>query len=116
MLPLDVPIYVALGRVDLRWSFDRLIAIVRDTFGQDPRGGLALFVNRRADRAKLLFHDGSGWCLLYKRLERGVFPLPESVDPRVASVCISSRELALILQGRDLPARGRRRKTKPVLH
>lgn len=105
MLPVDLPIYVALGRVDLRWSFDLLIGIARDRLHQDPRGGLVLFVNRRADRAKILFRDPSGWCLLYKRLDRGVFPLPETLDAAAACVRISSRELELILRGRDLPKR-----------
>lgn len=105
MLPVDLPIFVALGRVDLRWSFDLLIGIARDRLQQDPRGGLVLFVNRRADRAKILFRDPSGWCLLYKRLDRGVFPLPETLDPAAPCVRISPREFELILRGRDLPKR-----------
>ena len=120
MLPVDVPIYVALGPVDLRWSFDLLIGIVRDRLGQDPRGGLVVFLNRRADRAKILFHDASGWCLLYKRLDRGVFPKPETIDANAPAVRVSPRELELLLVGRDLPERGHgqraARKPKPVLH
>ena len=120
MLPTNTPIYVALGRVDLRWSFDLLIGVVRDRLRHDPRGGLVVFVNRRADRAKILFHDGSGWCLLYKRLDRGVFPMPETLDPNASSVRISARELELILLGRDLPSSRRARdlpkKSTPIVH
>jgi len=119
MLPMDVPIYVALGPVDLRWSFDLLIGIVRDKLQQDPRAGLVVFLNRRADRAKILFRDASGWCLLYKRLDRGVFPKPETLDPSAPSVRVSTRELELLLLGRDLPTRGQpraRKKSTPVLH
>jgi len=46
MLPVDLPIYAPLGRVDLRWSFDLLIGIARDRLHQDPRGGLVLFANQ----------------------------------------------------------------------
>lgn len=119
MLPVNVPIYVALGPVDLRWSFDLLIAIVRDKLHQDPRAGLVVFLNRRADRAKILFRDASGWCLLYKRLDRGVFPRPETLDPSAPCVRVSTRELELLLLGRDLPTRRRPRtakKSMPILH
>lgn len=120
MFPGDMPIYVALGRVDLRWSFDLLVGIVRQRLGQDPRGGLVVFINRRADRAKILFHDGTGWCFLYKRLDKGVFPMPETLEADAMSVRISARELELMLLGRDLPARQslpkRPKISKPTLH
>jgi transposase len=119
MLPVDVPIYVALGPVDLRWSFDLLIGVVRDKLRHDPRAGLVVFLNRRGDRAKILFHDASGWCLLYKRLDRGVFPKPETLDPTAPSVRVSARELELLLLGRDLVARRQSRagrKSMPILH
>jgi transposase len=117
MLPADLPVYVALGRVDLRWSFDVLIGIARNKLLQDPRGGLVMFVNRRADKAKILFRDPSGWCLLYKRLDRGVFPMPETLDPHAPCVRISARELELILRGRDLSSRRfRPKKSAPTVH
>ena len=34
MLPTNTPIDVELGRVDLRWSFDLLIGVVRDRHGR----------------------------------------------------------------------------------
>jgi transposase len=119
MLPAGVPIWVALGPVDLRWSFDLLIGVVRDRLGREPREGLVVFLNRRTDRAKILFHDGSGWCQLYKRLDRGLFPLPETLEVGAVSVTVSHRELALMLLGRETSRTRRPRKvtrSAPIVH
>jgi transposase len=35
-----------------------------------------LFLNKRRRIAKALWFDGSGWCVLAKRLEAGSFQLP----------------------------------------
>jgi transposase len=121
MLPGTLPIWVAVGHVDLHWSFDRLIGIVRSQLGRDPKAGLFVFLNRRANKAKVLFYDSSGWCVLYKRLDRGVFPRPETLEAESAYVVVSLRELELMLVGRDLPTHRRRlvpvaRKNNPVIH
>lgn len=99
MLPSSLPIWVAMGPVNLRWSFDRLIGIVRDNLGADPSCGLFVFLNRRATRAKVLFHDGTGWCQLYKRLDKGKFPLPITLENGTVRVRISPEELHLLLVG-----------------
>jgi transposase len=121
MLPASMPIWVACGPVDLHWSFDRLIGIVRNQLGGDPGRGLFVFLNRRAVRAKVLFHDGTGWCVLYKRLDRGTFPLPATLETGAVSVRISLRELELMLLGRDLPSQRRThlpeaQKDTPTVH
>jgi transposase len=68
MLPRAVAIFAATEPIDMRRSFDRLAAARRETLGQDPRSGaLFLFVNRAADRLKVLWWDRTGYCILYKR-------------------------------------------------
>lgn len=121
MLPADLPIWVSTCPVDLHWSFDRLVGIVRSHLGGDPKAGLYVFLNRKADKAKVLFHDHSGWCLLYKRLDRGVFPRPETLENSPVSVRISLRELQLMLVGKELPTERRItspivKKSTPILH
>jgi transposase len=105
MIPARTAIFVATAPVDLRRSFDGLAAIASDALQGDPQSGaLFLFFGRRRDRLKLLWWDRTGFCLLYKRLERGVFRVPGPLHPGDASVSISAVELARILEGVDLPA------------
>jgi transposase len=105
----------------MRKSFDGLFGMVREFLGQDPLSGhLFLFLNRRRDRAKILFWDRDGLVIWYKRLEAGSF---QSLDPtpRAAQVSgsagleLSGTELALILGGIDLAtARHRKRYCRPA--
>ncbi|HXX67716.1 MAG TPA: IS66 family insertion sequence element accessory protein TnpB [Polyangiaceae bacterium] len=103
MLPSKMPIYCATSPVDLRRSFDGLAQAARETMGKDPHSGaLFLFVNKVGDRLKALWWDRTGYCLLYKRLERGVFRFPSAMRPGDTSVAIEATEFAKILEGLDL--------------
>jgi transposase len=106
MLPPSVRIFVASQPVDLRQSFDRLAACAKEQLGGDAFSGhLFVFRNRRGDRVKILYWDRSGFCLWYKRLERGVFRLPSG---KQGSVELEWAELALLLEGIDLEGAQRR--------
>ncbi len=72
MIPSGVDIDLALEPVDMRSSFDRLYCLVKERVGYDSRSrALFVFFGRRKDAIKVLFFDGSGMCILYKRLDRG---------------------------------------------
>lgn len=72
-LPSTARVFVAAAPIDMRGSFDSLAGAVR-TLGLDRVSGhLYLFLNKRRRLAKALWFDGSGWCLLAKRLEAGSF-------------------------------------------
>lgn len=105
MIPAMIAVFVCSVAVDLRASFDRLAALAREHVGRDPLTEVALylFVNKAHTHAKILWWDKSGWCLLYKRLERGTFRIPDVLDPDTKHVTIGRAELALILEGIDLP-------------
>jgi len=78
--------------------------------GQDPLSGhLFVFFNRRGDRVKILFWDRSGFCLWYKRLEQGVFRLPQSLADAVNPE-VELADLSLILEGIDLSGAQRRKR------
>lgn len=63
---------VATRPVDFRKSAEGLAALVRETMGADPfSGAVYVFREKRADRIKLVHFDGTGVCLLSKRLEDG---------------------------------------------
>lgn len=71
-------VYVACGYTDLRRGVDSLAAMVQQ-FDLDPfTNTLFLFCGRRRDRIKALYWEGSGFVLLYKRLESGSFQWPRS--------------------------------------
>jgi transposase len=108
-----VRIFVATAPTNMHLSFDRLAALARDVIQQDPLSGhLFVFRNRLGDRVKILVWDRSGFCLWYKRLEKGVFHFPVAPAPHLE---LDAAELLLLLDGIDLaPARRRARFTLPV--
>jgi transposase len=74
MIPAGVEIFIALEPIDLRYSFDRLAGLAKEHMGYEARSGaLFVFFGRRRDALKVLFFDGSGMCIFYKRLDRGTF-------------------------------------------
>jgi transposase len=105
-LPPAVRIFVATAPTNMHLSFDRLAALARDVLAQDPLSGhLFAFFNRSADRVKILYWDRSGFCLWYKRLERGVFHLPRADASRFE---LDAAELLLLLDGIELATATRR--------
>jgi transposase len=106
MIPRGVEVFVGLEPIDLRWSFDRLSGIVTERIGREARSG-ALFVlfGKRRDAMKVLFFDGTGMCVFYKRLDHSTFRLPEATDAKATSVVIDERELDDLLDGIDVEAK-----------
>lgn len=101
-IPSSMSIYVAASPVDMRLSFDRLAGIVRERLEANPRGeALVVFYNRRRTLMKLLWHDGGGYCVLYKRLDRGVYRIPLTIPPEAQRISVSYRELMLLFEGVD---------------
>jgi len=99
MPPPAVRVFVASVPVDLRRSFDSLAALTEELLRQDPLSGhLFVFRNRPGDRVKILYWDRTGYCLWYKRLEKGTFRLPSGPG----GVEISPAELILLLEGIEL--------------
>jgi transposase len=77
-------LYVCLEPADMRKSVDGLAAVARGQAGNEVlEGHLFLFRNRRGDRLKVLFWDRNGFCILYKRLERGRFSFPPAGSGRI---------------------------------
>ena len=77
LVPAGIKVHMAVGYTDLRKGLDGLAVLVEQVLQQDPFSGhLFAFRGRRADMIKVLFWDGSGLCLLTKRLEEGCFAWP----------------------------------------
>ena len=102
MIRLPSTVYVATAPVNLRLSFDRLAGIVRNELGGEPRADAAyVFHNRRRTHLKILWHDGRGYCLIYKRLDRGVYRIPLAIPAGARRIVVSRSELELIFEGID---------------
>jgi transposase len=92
-------IFLAVTPVDGRKSFNGLYSLVKETLQQEPTSGyLFVFTNRRKNRLKILFWDGSGLCLFCKRLERGSYAWPDGQD---LSRALRPEELHLLVHGID---------------
>lgn len=104
MIPLSpaTHIFLAAGATDLRKSFEGLSDLVSHHFQQDPLSGhLYVFTNRRRNRIKLLYADGSGLWLCTKRLHgQGTFAWPATTGE--SAVTLAAQELNLLLSGIDL--------------
>jgi transposase len=95
-------VWVATTPVDMRKSFDGLAEVVRSFLGHDPLGGnVFVFRNRSSERVKILWWDGDGLTIYYKRLERGTFRFPQS-DER--SVAVDAAQLLRLLDGLEVAA------------
>jgi transposase len=72
---------------------------VQEALAADPFcGTIYVFRAKRADRVKLLWWDGTGICLLAKRLEGGQFRWPKVEDGMIS---LSAAQLATLLEGLD---------------
>ena len=92
--------------VDMRKSFNGLVALVQGVLKEDPLSGcLFVFFNRRGNYMKLVTWDRTGYCLFAKRLEQGRFRLPSGERKQE----ISEQAFCLILDGIVL---GRRRQMR----
>ena len=76
--------------VDMRRSFDGLLAIVQNEFMRDIlQGDVFLFLNRRRDRIKILWWDGDGMAIFMKRLEAGTYQRPVLAADQVSLLIIN---------------------------
>jgi transposase len=84
----------------MRLSFDGLHSLVIGQIKQSPQSGhLFLFSNKRKDRMKIYFYDGSSAWVCARRMEQGRMHWPSSEDGHVQ---LTQAEFAMLLGGFDL--------------
>jgi len=104
----QVKIFVCTEPTDMRRSFDGLAMMTETIVKEDPLSGhLFVFINRRRDRLKILWWEGDGAAIYYKRLEEGTFEIPAGENGRVR---MKQAELAMLLEGVELKGMRRRRR------
>ena len=95
--PTGVRVLVATKPVDFRKGMDGLAAYIEQQLLADPFSGVIyVFRAKRADKVKLLFWDGTGICLVTKRLEGAKFFWPAIED---GVMRLSPAQLSALLEG-----------------
>ena len=110
--PTGIRVLVATKPVDFRRGMDGLAAYVQQNMQSDPFSGVVyVFRAKRADRVKLLFWDGTGVCLLSKRLEGSRFHWPAIED---GVMRLPPAQLSELLEGLDWSCVHMRRVARPT--
>ena|ERR1700742_3041388 len=92
-------VVVAAKPVDFRKGMDGLASVVTQVLASDPfAGDVFVFRAKRMDRVKILIWDGSGLCLVTKRLEAGGFTWPPVRD---GSITLTPGHFRLLFAGMD---------------
>jgi transposase len=98
-IPGDIKVWLATGQTDMRKGMNSLALQVQEKLGRNPHAGdLFVFRGKRADRVKMIWHDGLGMSLYLKRLERGAFIWPSIAD---GALSITGAQLNYLLSGID---------------
>lgn len=101
--PSSIKVYLAIEACDMRKSFNGLYSLAMEQLREDPRkGSLFAFSNRRRNRCKLLYYDGSGLWVLAKRLEKGTFSWPRGITGKRSKMLLAPEALGMLLNGIDL--------------
>jgi transposase len=110
-VPSGVRVWLAVGVTDMRRGMNSLALQVQQGLGRNPHGGdLFVFRGRRGHLIKILWHDGLGFSLYAKRLERGRFLWPSPADGVIA---ITPAQLGYMLEGIDW--RNPQRTWRPII-
>lgn len=99
----SLKIYVAVEPIDMRKGFEGLHAAVVEKLQLDARSGaLFVFTNKSRTRLKILYWDRSGLWLLTKRLEKGTFAWPRSVEAGATRINLKPEAFARLTDGIDM--------------
>ena len=89
--------YIRCGYTDMRKQIDGLVALVQLEYQQEMNEeSLYLFCGRRSDRIKVLYWDGTGHVLLYKRLSEKRFQWPRN---REELKLLTQQEFRWLMEG-----------------
>ena len=102
--------FVCSTTIDMRNGFDGLAGIVRNHLKKDPiSGDVFIFLNKIRTHVKILYWDGDGFALFYKRLELGRYSLTAHHEP---SKQLKREELMMLLEGLSIKEMKRKKRFK----
>lgn len=94
---------LAMKPADLRRSFDGLATLVREELKENECSSqIFVFTNKRRNRIRLLYWDGTGLWLMTKRLEEGCFSWPKVPEEDATKFQMRPEALEMLLSGIDL--------------
>ena len=96
MIRIDA-VWLAIDPLDMRAGTDTALGRVVQVLGAAHPHTAYLFANRRANRMKVLIHDGIGIWLAARRLHQGHFVWPTS--PGARQLTISHAQLDALVLG-----------------
>lgn len=110
LLPSQFKFYLYNQPTDMRKSFDGLYGIIKASLKVNPLSGdIYVFMNKRRNHIKLLYWDGDGFWIFYKRLEKGTFQKPVRISEN-GTVHLLYNELVMLLDGIDINSVRRRQR------
>jgi transposase len=93
-------IYLYCGYTDMRKGITGLSLLAGEVISRGlSTGSLFVFRGKRADKIKILWWDGQGFCLYYKCLDRGKFTWPSTSSK--GTVTITKAQLSMLKEGID---------------
>lgn len=93
-------IYLCTGHTDMRKGINGLSILAQSVISDKLNtGALFAFRGKRADRIKMLWWDGQGFCLYYKCLDIGKFVWPKLDEQK--SLTITRAQLAMLIEAID---------------
>jgi len=114
MIDISGSIFVCTAYVDMRKSIDGLSQLAFEfTSGSavnstkstpeviDINTSVFIFINRTKDKIKILVKESNGFCLIYKRLDRGCFKINFTGH---GPVSVTRQQLRWLLDGLDYAA------------
>jgi transposase len=94
--------YLAVAPIDMRSGMDRLLAQIITSFGAAQAHTAYAFANPRANRMKVLVHDGLGLWMCTRRLHQGSLHWPNGSESHLQLSAAQWQALALGLPWRQL--------------
>jgi transposase len=99
----SLKVFVALDPIDIRKGFEGLSGLVSEKLKADVRdGAIFAFTNKRRTRLKVLYWDQTGLWLMTKRLEKGTFNWPRSVESGSVKISLAPEAFAMLTDGIDM--------------
>jgi transposase len=94
-IPASARLFLCGAPMNMRKSFEGLGTAVEQMFpGELLSGAFFIFLSRRKDHMKVLYWDGDGFVIFYKRLEKGSF----NTKNKTSSLLLR-REFLMLLEG-----------------